>query len=509
MNKVKREIPEEVRGNNKLFAGVNTDCKVVQRAAPKVRPIKLGEEKLVASIEEVINKLNLCDNMTISFHHHFREGDYIINLVMDAIAKKGIKNLTIAPSSLTNVHAPLVHHIKTGVITNMTTSGLRGELGEAISNGVMKEPVRLRSHGGRARAIEAGDIKIDVAFLGVPSTDLYGNANGVKGKTICGSLGYAQMDAKYADQVVLLTDTILPYPNTPISIAQTDVDYIVKLDKIGDSEGIGIGATRFTTNPKELQIAELVKEVITKSVYFKNGFSFQTGTGGAALAVTRFLAEEMKNNSIKASFALGGITKPMLTLLEENLVDTILDVQDFDKEAAISLGQQERQIEISASYYADPHNKGAAVNQLDVVILSALEVDNQFNVNVMTGSDGVLRGAIGGHCDAANAKMTIISAPLVRGRIPTIVDRVNTVITPGESVDVIVTEIGIAINPKRRDLIASLSDQGIPIFTIDALQEKAYEITGTPKPIEYEDKVVALVEYRDGTLIDKVLQVKQ
>src|SRR5699024_4050830 len=219
------------------------------------------------------------------FHHHFREGDYVINMVLDEIAKMGIKDISIAPSSLANVHEPVIDHIKNGVITNITSSGLRDKIGAAISEGIMENPVVIRSHGGRARAIASGDIKIDVAFLGAPSSDAYGNINGTKGKANCGSLGYAMIDAKYADQVVAITDTLVSYPNTPISIPQTDVDYVVEVDEIGDPQGIAKGATRFTQDPKELLIAEYAAKVITASPYFKEGYSFQTGTGGAALAV--------------------------------------------------------------------------------------------------------------------------------------------------------------------------------------------------------------------------------
>lgn len=54
------------------------------------------------------------------------------------------------------------------------------------------------------------------------------------------------IDAKYADQVVVLTDHLVDYPNTPISIPQTDVDYVVTVGAIGDPQGIAKGATRFT-----------------------------------------------------------------------------------------------------------------------------------------------------------------------------------------------------------------------------------------------------------------------
>ncbi|MCG4282143.1 citrate lyase subunit alpha, partial [Lacticaseibacillus saniviri] len=293
-----------------------------------------------------------------------------------------------------------------------------------------------------------------------------------------------------------------------ISIPQTDVDYVVVVDAIGDPEGIAKGATRFTKNPKELLIAEYAAKVITHSSYFKNGFSFQTGTGGASLAVSRFLRQAMIDQDIKASFALGGITNAMVELMQEGLVDKLIDVQDFDHPSAVSLGENADHYEIDANMYASPLSKGAMINQLDIAILSALEVDTDFNVNVMTGSDGVLRGASGGHSDTSAAcKMSMVIAPLIRGRIPTIVDQVNTVVTPGASVDVVVTELGVAINPARQDLIDMFAKLDVPQFTIEELKQKAYAVTGTPKPIEYGDRVVALIEYRDGTLIDVVRNV--
>ncbi|WP_203269464.1 citrate lyase subunit alpha [Streptococcus uberis] len=508
MNKVNRDIPQTYADNYGVFEGELAHIKEYKEASRRIKPVKPQDDKLLSSIREAIEKTGLKDGMTISFHHHFREGDYVMNMVLEEIANLGIKNISIAPSSIANVHEPLIDHIKNGVVTNITSSGLRDKVGAAISSGIMENPVVIRSHGGRARAIAAGDIHIDVAFLGAPSSDAYGNANGTKGKATCGSLGYAMIDAKYADQVVIITDTLMPYPNTPISIPQTDVDYVVVVDAIGDPEGIAKGATRFTKIPKELLIAEYASKVITNSPYYKEGFSFQTGTGGASLAVTRYLREQMIKDGIKASFALGGITNAMVELLQEGLVEKIMDVQDFDHPSAISLDQNSQHYEIDANMYASPLSKGSVINQLDTCVLSALEVDTDFNVNVMTGSDGVIRGASGGHCDTAfAAKMSLVISPLVRGRIPTFVDQVNTVITPGTSVDIIVTEIGIAINPNRQDLIEHFKDLKVPQYTVEELKEKAYAIVGQPDPIEYGDKVVALIEYRDGSLIDVVRNV--
>ena len=508
INKVGKDIPEVFAQQYGVYDGELANIADYEESTRKLHPVKPNDKKILGSIREAIEKTGLKDGMTISFHHHFREGDFVMNMVMDQIAKMGFKNISIAPSSIANVHEPLIGHIKSGVVTNITSSGLRDKVGAAISQGIMENPVVIRSHGGRARAIVRGDIHIDVAFLGAPSSDEYGNVNGTSGKTTCGSLGYAMVDAKYADKVVAITDSLMPYPNTPISIPQTDVDYVVVVDAIGDPEGIAKGATRFTKNPKELLIAEYASKVIINSPYYKQGFSFQTGTGGASLAVTRFLKDSMIEDGIKASFALGGITNAMVELLEEGLVGKIIDVQDFDHPSAVSLGNNVNHYEIDANMYASPLSKGAVINQLDTAILSALEIDTDFNVNVITGSDGVIRGASGGHSDTSAAcKMSLVISPLIRGRIPTIVDTVNTVVTPGASVDVVVTEVGIAINPERKDLIEHFSNLDVPQFTIEQLKDIAYSIVGSPDPIEYGDKVVALIEYRDGTIIDVVKNV--
>ena len=509
INKVGKEIPEEFNTKG-VYTGQFENVKPYEASSRLVNPVVPGDDKLVGSIREAIEKTGLKDGMTVSFHHHFREGDFVMNMVMEEIANMGFKDISIAPSSIANVHEPLIEHIKNGVVTNITSSGLRDKLGAAISSGIMENPVVIRSHGGRAAAIARGDIKIDVAFLGAPSSDAYGNVNGTKGKAVCGSLGYAMIDAKYADKVVAITDTLVPYPNTPISIPQTNVDYVVEVDAIGDPDGIASGATRFTQDPKELLIAQYAAKVITASSYFKDGWSFQTGTGGSALAVSRYLRQAMLDKDITASFALGGITNAMVELMKEGLVDKLIDVQDFDKLSGMSLGENENHYEIDAEFYASPLSKGSAINQLDVCILSALEIDTDYNVNVLTGSDGVIRGASGGHSDtSAAANLSLVISPLVRGRLATVVDEVVTVVTPGDSVDVLVTEIGIAINPRRVDLVEAFKDLDVPQFTINELRDKAYAIVGEPKPLEFGDKTVALVEYRDGTVIDVVNNVDE
>ena len=505
INALQRRIPdaatEFVPAGIPLFTGVS--------AKPEQQPEVTHRSKRIDTLEAAIRNSGLKDGMTISFHHAFRDGDKTVNLVVDKLAAMGFKNLTLAASSLTNCHAPLVEHIRSGVVGKIYTSGLRGKLADAISNGLMTEPVHIHSHGGRVHLIQSGELSIDVAFLGVPCSDEFGNANGFSGKSRCGSLGYARVDADYAKHVILLTEEFVPYPNYPASIAQDSVDAIVQVEEVGNPSKIGGDATRMTTNPRELLIAKIAADVIEYSGYFNDGFSLQTGTGGASLAVTRFMADRMVRNKIKAKFGLGGITASMVTLHERGLIENLLDVQCFDSVAAESLGKNPRHQEISANQYANPSSKGTSIEQLDVVILSALEIDTQFNVNVITGSDGVFRGASGGHCDtAAAANMTIVVAPLVRGRIPTVVKSVTTCITPGSSVDVLVTDHGIAVNPARPDILARLTAAKLPMLTIEELNERAYSLTGVPAEIEYTDRIVGIIRYRDGSILDVVKQVK-
>jgi len=337
-NKAGIEIPDIYAEKYGVFEGSTSKDYSYKKASGVVsRAYKPGESKLLESISEAIDKTGLKDGMTISFHHHFREGDFILNMVLEEIAKKGIKNLTLASSSIANVHAPVIDHIKNGVITNITSSGLRDKVGAAISNGIMENPVIIRSHGGRARAVESGELHIDVAFLGASSSDAYGNSNGSHGKAPCGSIGYAKVDAEFADKVVIITDTLMPYPNTPISIPQNQVDYVVVVESIGNPKGIASGATRYSKDPKELLIAQNTCKVITHSPYFKNGFSFQSGTGGSSLAVARYLGEEMRKNEIKAGFALGGLTQHLCDMMEEGLIEKIIDTQSFDMGAVESI----------------------------------------------------------------------------------------------------------------------------------------------------------------------------
>ena len=512
-NAVGREIPDYLLVNGKEgYQGKQyMDGKYIQKASPRTRRYeKPQESKIVETIVDALKQCGAKDGMTFSFHHHLRNGDFVVNMVMKAaIEELGLKDLTIAATSLGEAHDPVAGYIEEGKVIGIQTSGIRGKIGNVVSAGKLATPAIIRSHGGRPRAIEAGEVHIDIAFVAAPTSDNVGNCRGIGGKSDCGSLGYAMTDAKYADHVVVVTDCLVDFPNFPASVEAIDVDAVVVVDSIGNPKKIASAAARISQNPRDLMMAEDVAKVIASTPWFKEGFSFQTGVGGPSLAANLFLEKYMDEKGIKMGWAIGGICGPMVELLKKGKVGKVIDVQDFDLDAVKSINQTPGHFEMSASQYANPANKGAFVNKLDFVVLAALEIDTGFNVNVLTGSDGVLRGAPGGHPDtAAGSKVCIIVTPLTRGRMATVCEKVVTVTTPGDCVDVLVTDYGIAVNPLRQDLIACLDNAGIPHVTIEELKDKAYSLVGRPDDLEWEDKVVAVLEARDGTILDVVRKIK-
>jgi len=493
INAVGRDIPEELLVNGKeVYQGkYYMDGKYLQKAAPRTRRYEKPQEtKIVESIAEALRQCGAKDGMTFSFHHHLRNGDYVANMVMKAaIEELGLKDLTIAATSLGDAHDPIADYIEQGKVIGIQTSGIRGRIGDVVSHGALKTPAIIRSHGGRPRAIEAGEVHIDIAFVAAPTSDCVGNCRGIGGKSNCGSLGYAMTDAKYADHVVVVTDCLVDFPNYPASVEAIDVDAVVVVDSIGNPKKIASAAARISQNPRDLMMAENVAKVIASTPYFKDGFSFQTGVGGPSLAANLFLEKYMDERNIKMGWAIGGICGPMVELLKKGKVGKVIDVQDFDLDAVNSINQTPGHYEMSASQYANPANKGAFVNKLDFVVLAALEIDTGFNVNVLS-------------------KVCIIVTPLTRGRMATVCEKVVTVTTPGDCVDVLVTDYGIAVNPLRPDLIECLDKAGIPHVSIESLKEKAYSLVGRPDDLEWEDKVVAVLEARDGTILDVVRKIK-
>lgn len=513
INAVNRDIPDELLKNGKeVYQGKHyMDGKYLKKDSPTTRRcVKPVDSKICATIKEACEKCGAHDGMTFSFHTELRDGDYVASMVAKVLIEEmGLKDITVAATSLGSAQSNIADYIEQGKIIGVQTSGVRGRIGEVISAGKLASPAIIRSHGGRPRAVEAGEVHIDIAFLAAASSDCCGNASGKGGKNNFGSMGFGIHDSHYADHTVIITDTLVDFPNVPASVSAIDVDCVCVVDNIGDAAKITTKEARITDNPRELMMAEKVAQIIAASPNFKEGFSFQTGVGGPSLAANRFIEQYMVEKGITMSFALGGTSSSVCDLMDKGLCKKICDTQDFDMGAINHIGSNPNHYETDLSEYANPANKGALVNKLDFVVLAALEIDTNFNVNVITGSDGVLRGAPGGHPDAsAGSKCTIIVTPLTRGRMATVCDEVVTVTTPGDCVDVLVTDYGVAVNPLRPDIAEYLNQAGIAHVTIEELKDKAYNLVGTPDKLEWEDKVVAIVEARDGTILDVVKKVK-
>lgn len=469
--------------------------------------------KLVKDIAEAVKLAGVKDGMTVSFHHHMRNGDHVLNMVMDEIARQGIKDITVNASSIFDVHEPIIEHIRNGVVTGLECNYMGGKVGKAICAGILEKPVIFRTHGGRPSDMEKGTSHIDVAFIAAPTSDNMGNCTGKIGKSACGSMGYAFADAMNADKVVVITDNLVEYPLTCTSISEIYVDYVVAVDEIGDPSGIVSGTTRITRDPVGLRMAEYAARVIDASGLLKEGMSLQTGAGGATLAAAKYIKEMMLERGIVGSFGMGGITTYMVDMLESGCFRSLIDVQCFDLDAVRSIREDPRHMEVTATHYAGVSGKSAAVDSLDIVLLGATQVDVNFNVNVHTDSNGNIMGGSGGHSDtAAGSRLCIIIAPLTRARLPLVVDRAITISTPGKDVDVVVTQRGIAVNTKygkNKELKAALIAAHLPVMEIEELKAAAESISGVPAPLELSDRVVAKVLYRDGTVIDTIKAVKQ
>lgn len=507
-NALGRMVPTEVDGRPlQPFRGAHAGQGGGKKYGGRVAAAATYNDKLLTSLDQAIEACAIRDGMTISFHHHLRNGDYLVNQVMYKLAERGLKDLVLAPSALFPTHEKLLPLIESGTISHIEGS-MNGPIGRACSQGKMKRTAILRSHGGRYRAIQDGDLHIDVAFIAAPCADRHGNANGLNGPSACGPLGFALADSLYADTVVVVTDHLVPFPCHPWTIEGGHVDYVVQVDAIGDPSLIVSGTTEITRSPTRLLIAEYAAQLVRDSgIMQQDHFSFQAGAGGVSLAFVKYMADHMRQAGVIADFVRGGSTRYMVAMLQEGLTRFLLDGQSFDRDTVSSLRDNPRHIETNPFVSYNYHSKGCFAQMLKVSVLGATEVDLDFNVNVNTHSDGWLLHGIGGFTDAADAHVTMITAPLVRNRVPIILDRVTTVTAPGEMIDIIVTERGIAVNPRRQDLLDRLKGSTLPLKTIEELHDLALRMTGEPEKPVFGDRVVALIEFRDGTIIDAVRQL--
>ena len=509
-NAVGRMVPTEINGQEAIpFKGVGKHRPTGRKYAPPI-PTAMDYpddgNKVVASLKEALKKCGLKDGMTISTHHHLRDGDLVSNTIFDIAHEMGVKDLMWFPSASFPCHDPLIKYLEDGTI-NRIEGSMNGPLGKFVTQGKMKGTAVLRSHGGRVQAIQDGEVKIDIAVLAAPSSDPFGNANALNGPSACGVLGYATTDYLYAEKVIVVTDKLVDFPNLPMEIQGNYVDYVVVVDKIGIPEKIVSGTTQITKSPDRLLIADLTAQFLQESGILKDGCYMQAGAGGTSLAIGYFIHQILKEKGWKSKVGFGGSTKYMVQMLEEGTMEHILDAQAFDLGAVASIAKNKNHHQFPVFNAYNYHSKGNITTMMDIMILGATEVDVHFNGNVVTHSDGYLLHGIGGWQNCLHAKNVILPIPLFRDRIPVIKDEVTTICGPGEMIDIIVTERGIAINPLRTDLIEKMKGSKLPIKTIQELKAEADAICGPSKKPNLSDEIVAAIKWVDGTVIDVVRKV--
>ena len=468
---------------------------------------KYSYSSKVTSLNKALKKCDLKNGDTLSFHHQLRNGDNVVNLTLEAVKNLGVKNIRVAQTAMFDVHNPVIDYIKDGVI-NRIEGSLNGAVGDFVSKNPLPYPVILRSHGGRWAAVKIGELHPNIAIIGASTADERGNCTGVIGKSAFGPISYSQVDAMYADHVIVITDNIVDYPCEYQEIQERFVDYVAEVECIGDPKNIMSGTTKITEEPDKLQIARDCVELMDAAGLIKDGMVFQSGAGGISLAAMKFLGERLEEKNVVASCATGGLTKLILDIYEAGRVKNIYYSQVFD-DYSVKFIQKDLGLPADIGHYADPTSKGRTIDGLDTVVLGGTEVDTNFNVNVNTHSDGRLLHGIGGHQDtAAAAKLTIITCPVFRKTNPIVRDRVTTISTPGDVIDAIVTNQGIAINPKRKDIIEKVKNK-INLITIEELKDIAYNATGGPQSLKFTDEIVGITKWFDGTLLDIIKKVKE
>ena len=507
----------------KNFVSAFDESNLFTHFAPRKTPnfMPRGKSK-VKTLDEVIEMLE--DGDVISYPHYYRTGDRGLEAVVKKLREHGKRNIVLYGNAIFDHTDPWLYEaFKDGIIT-----GVYGNIYRAMGNHLVAGDLLPwvgvgLSHGNRVRKLQVGEVHVKLAFLPVPMADIHGNANGVMGNPdeYCGPLGLATADAEYADYTCLLAGTVSEETLIPAEITMELTDFVVPMEKPGLSEGIGSGTLDFEkirSNKFNAQIAENVTNIMKAAGVMKDGFAFQVGSG-AGLIVLDNIRQYLKENNITANFAIGGITSMHVEMLEEGTLRHIFHGQLFEPSEKVikSLLMNPFHIPISTGFYASIANKECAVNMLDVAVLSALEVDRDFNVNTVCASGRIIGGIGGGQDVAAGADLTIMFVPLATGKdgkgFPKIVEKVYTRTTPGEVIDVVVTEDFVCVNPKSKSsykeaILENGKKYGLNIISMDELlaksKEKAESFGVIPKPKPTTDEVVHVIEWRDGTLLDTI-----
>lgn len=484
-------------------------------------PIPTGKSK-ITSLDAVMDVIE--DGDVISYPHYYRFGDKGLEMMIKALRKQKKKGIILYANAIFDHTDPwLFEAFRDGTLAGLYGNVYR-KFGTHVMAGELLPWVTVGfSHGNRVRKLQTGEVHIKAAFAPVPLADQYGNATGLKGpnEQLCGPLGLAAADWEFADYTCVLAGEVSSNLIVPYSLSMEQTDFVVPVDCPGLSSGIGSGTLdldRVRSQPLNARIAENVLNVMKAADIVKDQFSFQVGAG-AGLIVLDSIRTMLKEAGIQAGFSIGGVTSMHVDMLEEGSIRHLLHGQLFEPSRKVihSLLDNSSHQEITAGYYASVANKECAVNLLDLAVLSALEVDLDFNVNTVCANGRIIGGIGGGQDVAAGAGLTIIFLPLATGKkglgFPKIQEQVYTRTTPGDVIDVVVTEEYAAVNPKSsspyRDAILENGEKfGLKLLPIEELRQKAadaaQEMGKIPPRPETTDDILHAVEWRDGTLLDVI-----
>ncbi|MBD3404457.1 hypothetical protein GF420_16315 [candidate division GN15 bacterium] len=501
------------------FSNRRYDTRLLGRRHVEQIPHRTSKLVSLDTVMEVIH-----DGDTISYPHYYRTGDKGLEMVVRKLRETNKRDIKIYGNAFFDHVEPwLFEAVRDGIIGGFYGNPYRA-LGSHITAGEVLPWVSVGvSHGNRVRKLQTGEVKVRVAFGPVPIADIHGNANGLYGKEehLCGPVGLFGADAEYADYVCLLAGTVSERLIMPTPLSMELVDFVVKVDDPGLASGIGSGTLDIShakANPFNAQVADNVTNVIRAAGVVRDNFAFQVGSG-AGLLILDNIRTMLKESKIRANFAIGGVTSMHVDMLEEGTLRHLMHGQLFEPSPKVieSMRTNPFHHEITTAYYASVANKEAAVNMLDLAVLSTLEVDLEFNLNTVCAGGRIIGGIGGGQDVAAGADLTIIFMPLATGKngkgFPKVVDKVYTRTTPGEVIDVIVTEEYAAVNPNSRSsykdaLLERGKEFGVHLVTMEELharsQEKAQSFGTVPAAKEPGDEVVHVIEWRDGTLLDVI-----
>ncbi|HUV29732.1 MAG TPA: citrate lyase subunit alpha [Acidobacteriota bacterium] len=503
--------------NDKTYSG-----RLVGRPITTRIPHRRNKVTTLDAVMELIR-----DGDTISYPHYYRFGDKGLQLVVEKLRETGKRDIRIYGNAFFDHVDPwLIEAVKAGTIGGIYGNVYRKFGGNVVRGDLLPWVSVGFSHGNRVRKLQTGEVDVRVAFGPVPMADVHGNANGVLGRPehLCGPVGLFSADAEYARYVCLLAGTVSDKLIMPTPLSMEQVDFVVKVDDPGLSSGIGSGTLdveKAKSNPFNARVAENITRVIKAAGVVRDGFAFQVGSG-AGLLILENIRNMLKETKIRANFSIGGVTSLHVDMLDEGTLYQLMHGQLFEPSPKVfdSLLTNHHHHEITTAYYASVANKEAAVNMLDLAVLSTLEVDREFNLNTVCANGRTIGGIGGGQDVAAGADLAIIFMPLATGKdgkgFPKVVDRVYTRTTPGEVIDVVVTEEYAAVNPKskstyRDSILERGGEFGVKLISMDELHEKSVARAGEfgiiPPQAETSDEVVHVIEWRDGSLLDVIRRI--